>query len=266
MTQEIALALAINSFVVGCKQDGIWDAIKACCIMAAWDGLNGALYPLKGAAPTNYNFVAGDYDRETGLVGNGTTKYLNSNRASNADPRNNQHIACWVSTASTTTSGTNQFAAYIAAGSSTSETSIGRLDQNSANYFIRSRTSGFAFDQVSGASNTGLVGLSRAAGASYVFRSGGTDTTFTRASTDSASVTQEFGVFRDPTNAISYNNGRLAFYSIGESIDLALLDTRTTRFMAEMQFAINTGLNPNSYNIDTINYVNAGYAAGGTLA
>ena len=100
MTQAADLANAINGFVVGCKQDGIWDAIKACCIMAAWDGLDGALYPLKGAAPTNFNFVSGDYDRETGLVGDGSTKYLDSNRNNNADPQNNNHICLSVSTAS----------------------------------------------------------------------------------------------------------------------------------------------------------------------
>jgi hypothetical protein len=31
-----------------------------------------------GTAPTNNNFVDADYNRETGLVGNGSTKYLDS--------------------------------------------------------------------------------------------------------------------------------------------------------------------------------------------
>jgi hypothetical protein len=96
MTQVADLAIAINTFVKGCKTDGTWDAIKACCIMAAWDGLDGALYPLKGTAPTNFNFVSGDYNRETGLVGDGSTKYLDSNRNNNADPQNSQHMALYI--------------------------------------------------------------------------------------------------------------------------------------------------------------------------
>lgn len=76
---EPAVVTALDAFVVGCKADNIWNAIKASCILAGARTLNGALVPLVGAAPTNFNFVSGDYDRKTGLVGNGTTKYLNSN-------------------------------------------------------------------------------------------------------------------------------------------------------------------------------------------
>jgi len=65
---ETGVRYAINDFVIGCKQDGIWDAIKASCIMAGARTLDGALVPLVGTAPTNYNFVAGDYNRELSLI------------------------------------------------------------------------------------------------------------------------------------------------------------------------------------------------------
>jgi len=98
---EFGVARAINDFVVGCKNDGIWDAIKASCILAGARTLAGALVPLVGTAPTNYNFVAGDYDRETGLVGDGSTKYLDSNRNNNADPQDNKHLAVYCSSVTT---------------------------------------------------------------------------------------------------------------------------------------------------------------------
>jgi hypothetical protein len=49
--------------------------------------------PLVGSAPTNNGFIGigTDYVRKTGLVGNGSTKYLDSNRANNADPQNSNH-------------------------------------------------------------------------------------------------------------------------------------------------------------------------------
>ena len=50
---EPAVRKAINDFVNGCKQDGIWDAIKASCILAGARTLAGALVPLVGTAPTN---------------------------------------------------------------------------------------------------------------------------------------------------------------------------------------------------------------------
>jgi hypothetical protein len=97
---ETATRMAINSFVKGCKADGIWPAIKASCILAGARTLTGALIPLVGSAPTNNGFIGigTDYVRKTGLVGNGSTKYLDSNRANNADPQNSNHNACWVST------------------------------------------------------------------------------------------------------------------------------------------------------------------------
>jgi hypothetical protein len=72
---------AFNSFVVGCKADNTWDAIKASCILAGARTLAGALIPLKGIAPTNNNFVAADYDRKSGLKGNASNKWINTNKA-----------------------------------------------------------------------------------------------------------------------------------------------------------------------------------------
>jgi hypothetical protein len=92
---EAAVRTAVNDFVVGCKADGIWAAIKASCILAGARTLTGALVPLVGAAPTSFNFVDGDYDRKTGLAGDGSTKYLDSNRSNSADGQNNQHVAVY---------------------------------------------------------------------------------------------------------------------------------------------------------------------------
>lgn len=56
---EYGVKTAINSFIVGCKVDGIWNAIKSSAILAGARTLTGALVPLKGTAPTNFNFVSG---------------------------------------------------------------------------------------------------------------------------------------------------------------------------------------------------------------
>ena len=234
---EFAVGKAINDFVVGCKNDGIWNAIKASCILAGARTLSGALVPLAGTAPTNFNFVSGDYNRKTGLVGDGSTKYLNSNRNSNSEPLNSQHAACFVSTSpSTAASGTNNFAVFLSAGASSGETSFGRLNSNSANYFARSRRADLSFDSVSGAGNTGFAGLSRSSSSQYNFRTGGQSAIISSNSSILANST--FSVFRDSNNSVSYNNGRLAFYSIGEAIDLAKLDSRVTAMITAFGAAI----------------------------
>jgi hypothetical protein len=85
---ETPVKRAVDDFFRGTKADGtFWDALKAACILCGARTLAGALVPLAGDAPTNNNFVDADYNRETGLKGNGSTKYLDSNRANNADPQ-----------------------------------------------------------------------------------------------------------------------------------------------------------------------------------
>jgi hypothetical protein len=91
---EFGVGKAINDFVVGCKLDGIWNAIKASCILSGARTLSGALVPLAGTAPTNVGglFVSGDYNRKTGLVGNGTTKSLRTGLLANALSNTSHHL------------------------------------------------------------------------------------------------------------------------------------------------------------------------------
>jgi hypothetical protein len=83
---EVGVATAVDDFFKGCKADGTFSALKAACILCGARTLAGALVPLAGDAPTNNNFVDADYNRETGLIGNGSTKYLDSSRATTTTP------------------------------------------------------------------------------------------------------------------------------------------------------------------------------------
>jgi len=231
MSQQKLLADAINDFIVGCKADGIWDSIKACCILAGWDGLSGCLVPLKGAAPTNNGpFVSGDYNRETGLVGNGSTKYLNSNRANNADPQDSHHVSVYVSAAITLTTDRNFFGtdgAVVAGG-----TNLFRASSAPATSLAganRGTGSGPAFIVSGEGVATGFKGLARAASTGFTVRSSGSNTSVTATSNTPTSRTMFFFARNDATNPpLLVSDPRIAFYSIGESLDLALLDTRVT--------------------------------------
>lgn len=234
--------IAIDNFVLGCKTDGIWTAIKASCILAGARTLAGALVPLAGAAPTNFNFAAGDYNRKTGLVGDGSTKYLNSNRAGNADPQNIVHIAVYASQATTSTSsGPNSFPIYIGCGTGENGSNhIGRNNNNSNFFNLRNR-SGSAITNQGGASSSGLIGASRSTGAEFVLRAAGASTTISLGS--QAAASSNYGIYRaisltSLNDASTYANARLAFYSIGESLNLALLDARVTTLINALAIAI----------------------------
>jgi hypothetical protein len=226
MTQVKDLVDAYDAFIRGCKSDGTWTAIKASCIMAGWDGLAGALTPLVGTAPTNNNFVAGDYDRETGLSSAGNTaKYLNSNRNNNADPVNNQHVAVWESTAAN--------GAAFGAGS----TEVGATVSSSTTVY-RTRSRSIVLNTSSITLANGFLGISRSASASYVRRAAGTSETVTQASDSALNASFLICVRGTPGSISEGYSGRLAFYSIGESLDLALLDARVTTLITAIGAAI----------------------------
>jgi hypothetical protein len=233
---EDPVRFAINNFVIGCKADGIWTAIKASCILAGARTRLGALTPLVGTAPTSFSFVDGDYNRKTGLVGNGTTKYLNSNRNNNADPQNNQHLSVCASTAA---DGTTMGGGVTQTGAS----GIGRRSSEATNAAVLRSRSGLVpptilIDKTDVQWTSGFAGLSRSSPSSFIGRSGGTNSTFTVSSqVPYAQAIFVFGrnndgVLNDP--ALS----RLSFYSIGESVDLALLDTRVTTLINAFAAAI----------------------------
>ena len=222
---------AITAFVVGCKADNIWTAIKASCILAGARTRQGALVPLVGIAPTSFNFVNADYNRKTGLVGDGSTKYLNSNAPINTTcPFNNAHIAVYVSTAATVGIG------YIGnddIGTNTGELGIYR---NSSSFVMRLQNSG-TIGTSRASSSVGFIGAARSASASIAFRSNSATDSIVYSSSGASSSSANVAVFSRDL-AQSRSNPRFAFYSIGESLDLALLDARVTTLINAYAAAI----------------------------
>jgi hypothetical protein len=220
---ETGVRYAINDFVIGCKNDGIWSAIKASCILAGARTLSGALLPLAGTAPTNVNFVSGDYNRKTGLVGNGSTKYLNSNRNNNADPQDSQHLCVYLGQ-----SRTISFTGYMGSDATVSGAS-GLADSD-----VRSRNiSAISVSAV----GLGFVGVNRNSATVFTHRATGLSQSFSTSSVAPGSSIIE--VFNVRGGGVRYTtNARLAFYSIGESLDLTKLDTRVSALITAIGAAI----------------------------
>jgi hypothetical protein len=225
---EQGVQQAVNQFVIGCKQDGIWNAIKASCILAGSRTLNGALVPLVGSAPTNNNFVSGDYNRKTGLKGDGTTKYLNSNRNNNADPQNNCHLAIYKNDSDVESN------PYWIGSASSGFSVLNAIGRNGA----YSNSNGYMNNANSSA---GLHGISRSNGASAVLkRPSLSAVSFTLNSTTPPTVANFIYTVNEngTPSANNWSAARLAFYSIGESLDLAKLDTRVTALITAIGAAI----------------------------
>jgi hypothetical protein len=223
---ENGVKTAINAFIVGCKGDGIWGAIKASCILAGARTLSGALVPLVGGAPTNFNFVSGDYNRKTGLVGNGSTKYLNSNRNRQDDPQDSQHTAVYVTAAPNIASVNWLFGAGGGAGGAGAT----HLAANSSTWVIRHSCN--TPSPPVGTDNTlsvpTLAGINRASSSSFTYRRNGGVTAYPRASDGRVNANLFLYSTSPTTGGGELADARFSFYSIGESIDLAKLDARVT--------------------------------------
>ena len=221
---ESSVKVAIENFIKGCKDDGIWDAIKASCILAGARTLSGALVPLRGTAPTNFNFVSGDYNRKTGLIGNSSTKYLNSNRNNNIDPQDSKHLAVWRTSAT-------QQAGLI--GNNTTTNGSSWLYDGTAADTIRLNTSPSVTLSAAAFPSTGFIGASRSSSSQISYRFSGT--TATASSTSQAPLNENITVFRGVNQ---YTGSRMTFYSIGEHLDLAALDSRISTLMSDLTAAI----------------------------
>jgi hypothetical protein len=237
---ESAVKTAYQNFISGCVTDGIWSAIKASCILAGARTLSGALKPLVGSAPTNFNFVSADYNRKTGLKGNGTTKRLNANRTGNADPQNNRHMSAYRGEDITTTH--NGGCLIGAAGT----TSVGT---NLRNYHLTGATDGYAFraasisqgsivaNQFTG--SAGFQGVSRSTSTLVNYRApqNQSGTLSVTSGVPGGHGTGVFCLYHSGTPSL-YTFSRLSFYSSGESLDLALLDARVTTLINQFAAVI----------------------------
>ena len=215
---EPAVRAAVNTFFKALKADGLFDAIKASCILCGARTLAGALVPLAGTAPTNNNFVAADYTRggsTPGLVGNGSTKYLDSNSTGTSGGQDDAHFSVFC-TVLPTSSGMN-YIGRLVLGSA-----VAQSQTSGSNSFTALNDTTVASTLATPSANS-LIGASRDSSTSFVHVSG--DATEVKASTSqSQSGANDFYVFsRNYAPSPQYSDARLAFYSIGESLDLEAL-------------------------------------------
>jgi hypothetical protein len=244
---------AIDRFIAGCKTDGIYDDLNAACIMAGWDGLAGALTPLVGPAPTNSGFFDADLDRGIGLTGDGSSKYLDSNRASEEDDQDSHHLAVFQTNPQI---GNPKYIAGRGIVDDGTTTLVG-VSSATNKLYTRSRNSADN-GGAAGLSATGLLGMSRSASDNYDVRvNSNTSNTVQDSQTP---LTGNLWVFRsNNVGSGSSYDGTLSFYSIGSATDLALLDARVSTLMSDLR-----SIEESDFDADALTYIRAVEAADGS--
>jgi hypothetical protein len=212
---------AVNAFVLGCKADGIWSAIKASCLLAGPDSLAGALVPLVGGNYTNFGFLPVNYSRTLGLTSTGG-KYLLTPRYQNDDPKDDQHLAGGMT------------AIYEGAAA----VAVGTVVATGATCF---RWSGTAMRSDSRGAlsaerpySSGFLGISRSSSASFdsLFASEATLTNVSGTSNESIG-NDRLGIAANGIGTVPCA-GRYTFFSAGRSLNLLQLRSRFSTYIASL--------------------------------
>jgi hypothetical protein len=217
---EVGVATAVDAFVKALKADSLWESIGSSCLLCGPRTITGALVPLRGIAPTaEGGWSSGDYDRSTGMTGDGTSLYIDANRANNADPQDSKHIAVYATTLQTTTG------FYILGD-------ISKTYLRGQGLNITGLVNG-PFAQLSnGHVSPGFLGATRISDSSTLIRGSGTAVQLgTTSETPSSNPITVFGT-------TIYSDATLAFYTIGSSIDLAKLDSHISSYVTAIGAAI----------------------------
>jgi hypothetical protein len=234
LEQDVVTALEV--FILGCKVDGIWDSIKASCILAGARTLSGAIVPLKGNAPTN-TISSYNYNRKSGFKRTSTAGSFNTSRNNNSDLQNNRHLAIFITE---TTSVSGRMALIGAGYGEQGGTYIASSNEFTAQrYYVASSTRSTGdFTQYQTTienTTTGFLSVSRSSSSQIEFRANSFTNILSGFHNPSTTPANKSVMLSSNINFETQGGTqRTAFYSIGESIDLALLDNRVTKLMTKL--------------------------------
>jgi hypothetical protein len=190
--------------------------------------LNGCLTPVVGAVPTNFNFTGPRYDRRFGLLGDGATTYIRTNRSNSSGPQNSKHLAVYKTQNATQNGGLFGTFPLVEDGASwIYDAGAGGAAQDT--YRVHANPS-VSLGSADSYPATGFIGVQRiAATTTQRFYSGALTTDPSNSQLPSAS---SLDVFRA---ANAYTDARQSFYSTGSGsgggFTLESLGARVTALM-----------------------------------
>lgn len=218
--------LAFSTAFSGFKSAGIWDTIRQACFLVGPSTYQGALVNIKLTGnPTNNNFASGDYNRLTGLNGNGSNKYLDTNVNDLDFSASYGHIYALVTDfgisaplnnpqfvfGSNYTGDGDQVMSYV-------------IDQGPGRFVVFKPSCSQVFSQGTVGTNGGILGYSRN-GSDVTYRNDGNTWVTEPASSADYPAGFNYCLFLDPATSICNFSGRVAFYSVGTSTDIETMNS-----------------------------------------
>ena len=213
---EAGIKSAIETFIVGCKTDGNWSAIRASYLLCCARTLTGALIPLVGPDATSVGFVSGNYNRKTGLLC-GVGRYLRTGIADDSLPQDNFHMSL--------------FGSFVNAGITTAQAGVYTASTHSVLYqvtnllYATNRRTGGALGALTPASPC-FLGSSRSTSAGYTIRGNQVTSSQTSASVTPSSLKHIACGVNNNGALTGTSASNIMFYSLGTAVDLVALESR----------------------------------------
>jgi hypothetical protein len=252
---EYEVKEAIQEFIVGCKDDGIWNAIKSSCIIAGARTLAAAAtVPLRGPTPTLVTsplaFNQSNYNRKTGVNGGSTAPQGIFTNYDYDDDTSVTYLDFHLSVYLTQGLTTPAAGILPIINPTNSNYATGFIQHGPSGYYVIGCTSGGAATNQQPLnttsilnSETGFFGSTRGTNAD--------PSTATSTTPSTHFAVRGVGTNYDVNVAANSNMGqgnmkikaftggagfpeaepRVAFYTVGSSIDLTKLDARVTKLM-----------------------------------
>lgn len=251
---EPQVKAAYNCFVKGCKLDGIWDSIKSCCIIAGARTLQAAATtPLRGPTPTlsaSPAFNESNYNRKTGVDGgSNATQGINSNYNINNESYLSFHHSIYVTQGLTTNATNGNLPLFQPKDTVAGVAMFMHRPSIYGDSLAISCTSGPPISSALPNSTTGFIGATRGANAVPTSQTASSPSTHWMYRGNGTDYDVAYGAIPTMFSTMtvkSYTGGggyppaepRVAFYSVGSSIDLTKLDARVSQLMTNLKLAI----------------------------
>jgi len=253
---ELSVKSAINNFILGLKDDGIWDDIKASCLMAGPRTITGAMQPLIGSAPllSGNTFLQPSiyYSRNSGILGNGNS-FINTMRAGNADLITDHHNMIYLLTPITGA------AFETSIGQSGSQYGINDLKVsrvlNNYNVQVQNRSTPL-INNITLQALPGILGVQRGSNQSFELWNNINRQSISATPGAPPPVTSNLHVMgiRSGNSIVSASSARIGFYSIGSYIyNPIILQNRLDQYFKDIQTIDSYPRFSNPYSFSTFN-------------
>jgi hypothetical protein len=196
--------------------------VSACSFVGV--GIQGIVVPLRSGmtVPTNNLFLSADLNQVTGLLGDGSTTYINTNVTDSDTSQDDVSMSCWISTTTVI-----QNAVFIGS-------LYHRHQSTTANFAPKLGNRNPSTNQINVSPNIAIdfFGSSRTGSTNFNYVIDGASGTASRTSV--APIGTDIGVFNLGNATGVYSTARIATYHYGPALTLATLQALQATLISEI--------------------------------